>query len=297
MASAIVDAGLLPALGGGAAAIAERLKDSLVAVRSRAGGGSGTIWSRDGLIVTNSHVVPGEKAEVLTRDDRRFEAALVARDELRDLAALRIDAPGLDAVEVGDSTALRVGEIVLAVGNPWGRRGVVSAGIVMSIGEATEENRVPLYEAIRADVQLAPGSSGGPLADARGRVIGINTMIAGGMAVAVPSNVVARFVAAGGSLRGFLGIAGRAVPLPPVVAASAAVPDGSGLLVTEVVPGSPAEAAGLLQGDIVVGLDGPRGLASVAHRLRGIEAGERVRVAMLRGGALREVEAVAARWA
>ena len=287
-------------LGAAGEEIAAALRRSVVAVRSRRGGGAGTIWAEDGLIVTNSHVVPDDRAEIVTGDDRELAAQVVARDPERDLAALRVTAEGLPAVTAGDSGAVRVGQLALAVGHPWGQRGSVTAGIILSVNGATEENRVPLREAIRADLRLAPGNSGGPLADARGHVIGINAMISGGMAVAVPSNAVARLVAsesAGQAERGFLGIAAVPVPLPPAIAASYAPADGAGLILTDVVDGSPAARAGLIPGDVLLGLDGARGGAAIAGRLQRIRPGAPVRLALLRGGLPREVEAVPERWA
>ena len=201
-----------------AAGVAERLRTILVAVHTPAGGGSGTIWGRDGLVVTNSHVVPSDRAEVVTHDGSRLAARLVARDPSRDLALLRVDARFEATAEARDTKSLRVGELVFAMGNPWGEPGVLTRGIVVAKGPATVENDVPLDEAIRADVRLAPGNSGGPLADAAGRVAGISSMIAGGMAIAVPADAVVDFVEGKGA--GFLGISGRGVPLPPVIAAS-----------------------------------------------------------------------------
>lgn len=177
--------------------LATTLRASLVAIRSHAGGGAGTAWRSDGLIVTNNHVVPGDEAEVLLPDGRTLPGRIVARDPDHDLAALRVEAT-LTPVAVADSNKLRAGEMVFAIGNPWGIRGSVSAGIVFGVapaGGAAMEDGVPMRDVIRADIQLAPGNSGGPLADARGRVVGINSMIAGGMGVAVPANTIAEFVA------------------------------------------------------------------------------------------------------
>lgn len=272
--------------------LAERLRRSVVVVRSQAGGGAGTIWAEDGLIVTNSHVVPDERAEVVTWDDRQFPAAVVARAAERDLAALRVKATGLPAATAADSDAVRAGQLAFAVGNPWGQRGSVTAGIVFSTGGAAVENGVPLAEAIRADLRLAPGNSGGPLADAAGHVIGINSMIAGGMAVAVPSNTVRRFIAGDVPGDGFLGIAAVPVPLPPAVAASFGGARAAGLMLTEVVAGSPAERAGLLPGDVLIGLDDARGGEAVAGGLRRLRPGRPLRLALLRGGRPRQIEAV-----
>jgi serine protease Do len=276
-----------------AADVAERLQRSVVAVRSPRGGGAGTIWRDDGLVITNSHVVAGERAEVITWDERAFAANVVARDPERDLAALRVTVEGLPAAEIGDSSAVRVGQIALAVGNPWGQRGHVTAGIIFSIGGASAENRVPLPEAIRADVRLAPGNSGGPLADARGRVIGINAMIAGGMAVAVPSNTAARFASGDAPGQGYLGISAQPVPLPARDAIAAGLVDGEGLMLTDIVPESPAARAGLLPGDVLVGVgEQGRGIPGTVLGLRRLRPGVPVRLAVLRAGTPRFVNAV-----
>ena len=277
-------------LAAASAEVAERVRRGMVGVRSRSGGGSGTIWSEDGLIVTNSHVVRGDEAEVILWDDRALHARVIARDAERDLAALKVEVGGLPALDVADSDQARTGQLVLAVGNPWGQRGAVTAGIIVGTGAAVE-NGVPLPEAIRADVRLAPGNSGGPLADARGRVVGINSMIAGGMAVAVPSNTAARFIAGDVPGQGFLGISAVPAPLQPAIAASLGAP--AGLLLTEITDDSPAARAGLLPGDMLLGIDGsfagPRALASGLWRMR---PGRPVQLSLLRGGQRRDVEAV-----
>jgi serine protease Do len=174
--------------------LADRLRAITVPVHGEpAGVGSGVLWSRDGLIVTNAHVVRG-RVNVRLPGGRVVMARLLARDPEHDLAALAIDAHGLAAAEIGDSDRLRVGELVVAVGNPLGLAGAVTAGLIHAIGP----RRPAGPSLIQADLRLAPGNSGGPLADARGRVIGINAMIAGGLALAVPESFVARFL---GSLR------------------------------------------------------------------------------------------------
>jgi serine protease Do len=175
-------------LDSAAAALAASLACSTVEVRPLGRGagaavGAGVIWHGDGLILTNAHVARGHVSVVLS-DRRVLSARLVARDVERDLAALVVDATGLPAAEIGDSSALRVGELVVAVGNPLGLVRALSAGLVHAVGR----------RAIQADLRLAPGNSGGPLADARGRVVGLNAMIVGGLAVAVPSNEARRFV-------------------------------------------------------------------------------------------------------
>lgn len=276
--------------------LAARIRRSLVAVRSRDGGGSGTIWRADGLIVTNHHVVPGSSAEVVTWDDRAFTGRVIARDPANDLAAIRVDASDLEPLEAGEAAALKAGNVVFALGNPWGIRGSVTAGIVLSRGAANVENTVPVERAIRADLRLAPGNSGGPMVDSAGRVVGINSMIAGGMAIAIPVEAVVRFLEMGlESEPGYLGIVLQPVDLPAAVAASYRLPEPGALMLTGVEPGSPADAAGLLPGDLLLGLEGePWGVSGVTRRLRGMRAGKTVRLALLRAGEVHEAEATPA---
>ena len=180
-----------PAIDGDLTAVTERLRRITVQVHGSSGGtGSGVIWISNGLIVTNAHVARGGAAVVLPGGGAT-EARGLAWDPEHDLAALALDAEGLSAADVGDSDRLRVGDLVVAVGSPFGLVGAVTAGVIHAIGP----RRTAGSSFIRADLRLAPGNSGGPLADARGRVIGINAMIVGGLALAVPSNVVARFLA------------------------------------------------------------------------------------------------------
>lgn len=177
-------------VAGAAAPLAARLAGITVEVRGHGRGssagapvGAGVVWRADGLILTNAHVAEGAVSVVLP-DRRVLPARLAARDVEHDLAALVVEATGLSAAELGDSDTLRVGELVLAVGNPLGVVRALSAGLVHATGRRF----------IQADLRLAPGNSGGPLADARGRVVGLNAMIVGGLALAVPSRAGWRFV-------------------------------------------------------------------------------------------------------
>lgn len=225
-------------------ATADTLRRSTVQVRGRGpGGGSGVIWRSDGLIITNAHVVRGSQATVELWDHRTFDAEVIARDDERDLAVLQIQATDLPAAPLANSDELRVGQIVLAVGNPLGLVGAVTTGIIHAISRDGERR-----EWVQADLRLAPGNSGGPLADALGRVIGINSMIAGELALAVPTNAVERLLAQQGE-RPALGIA-----LRPVEINGAA--QRFGLLIFDVATASAAEAAGLLIGDVLLGIGG-----------------------------------------
>ena len=172
--------------------VGEKLRRSTVQVfDGRRGAGSGVIWRADGWIVTNAHVVRGNSARVRLAGGQSLNAEVIARASERDLLALHIAASDLPAAEIGASTAARVGEIVLAAGSPFGVRGAVNAGVLHAVGPVP---RVGNQEWLQADLELAPGNSGGPLADANGRVIGINSMIAMGLGLAIPSHEVEQFL-------------------------------------------------------------------------------------------------------
>jgi serine protease Do len=212
--------------------VSEKLRRSTVRVD---GSGSGVVW-HGGVVITNAHVARRDRLKVEAWDGSIVDGVIERRDVRRDLAMLRapIDAP---AIEAGDSAGLRVGEILLAVGNPMGFVGAVSTGVVHGRGAIRGLGR---QEWVMADVRLAPGNSGGPLADAQGRVVGINTMIAGRLALAVPSNDVVRFLARARD-RVALGVTLREIPRV-------------GLLILEVSRDSAAEHASLMAGDILVGI-------------------------------------------
>ncbi len=176
-------------LGGELAEVAERLRRCAVQVRgSGPGRGSGVIWRSDGLIVTNAHVATSSRHTVELADGRVFEAELLRRDPRCDLAAFQIAASALPSAESRNASSLRTGELVLAVGNPGEATGAFTVGVVSARPKPTDV-------LVRADIRLAPGNSGGPLADAHGRVVGINSMIVGGFGVAVTSSAVERFIA------------------------------------------------------------------------------------------------------
>lgn len=177
--------------------VARAARPSLVTVfAKRFSAGAGILWSADGLVLTNSHVLGRQEPKVLLADERQFPADIVATDEEVDLALLRIDAQGLPAASIGDSTQLRVGELVLTLGHPWGQRNAASFGVVSHLGNAHTRGKRGIIPIIQTDARLAPGNSGGPLLNAAGEVVGINTMIVGGdQGVAVPSAVALDFVA------------------------------------------------------------------------------------------------------
>jgi serine protease Do len=243
--------------------IAERLRRSTVEVASgRLGRGSGIVLTADGTIVTNAHVAVGADLAVRLWDGSSFPAKLESRSARRDLALLRIPAANLIPAALADSDELRVGEPVIAVGNPLGFTGAVTTGVVHALGRRTGLGSTRW---IQADVRLAPGNSGGPLADARGRVVGVNTMVAGGLGLAVPANTVARLLA------GDLEPPALGVMLRPAAVRVAGSRLG-GLEVLGVEPGSAAEYASLRAGDLLVGIEGRR-LRSVDELEQALEEG------------------------
>jgi serine protease Do len=228
--------------------IAEQLRRSTVVVQSGGRGvGSGVIWSSEGQVVTNAHVVHGSRVSVQLWDGREFEAAVKSRDPRRDLAQLRIEATNLPAAPVADSSALRPGELAIAIGNPLGFIGALAMGVIHAVAPMRGLGR---QSWVQADVRLAPGNSGGPLANARGEVIGINTMIAGRLALAIPSNAVRDFLAVGPA-NAWLGVTLH----PTLVPRPAGKGNTFGLVLLEVEPGSPADLASLMPGDILLGTE------------------------------------------
>ena len=290
MALAIETPPGLEALSGALADRAQQLRPSVVSVRLPGrGGGAGVIWDADGLVITNAHVARDDRLEVVLDEGRALPATIVARDPSRDLAALRIAASGLPAAPVGDSAAVRVGELVFAMGHPLGEPHAVALGIVTSIGRGVQVGGERLPEAVQADLALYPGNSGGPLADAGGRVIGINSMVVPPrLALAVPSAAVERFLAPGS--RGRIGVRTQRVALPPPLVRRLGLPQEEALMVVEVLPGEPAAAAGLLPGDVLLAADGTALDSPTLLAERIDAAGERsVRLHVLRGGSVRLV--------
>ena len=238
--------------------IAEQLRRSTVLIHSGGhGAGSGVIWSNDGLVVTNAHVVRGPRVNVQLWDGREFEAAVRSRDPHRDLAQLHIDAPNLPAASAADSSKLRPGELAIAIGNPMGFVGALATGVIHAVGPL---RGLGPQTWVQADVRLAPGNSGGPLANAYGHIVGINTMVAGSLALAIPSNTVRDFLSAGPA-NAWLGVTVHPAFVPQNAGAQTAGPQTAGgakifgLVVLEVEPGSPADQASLMPGDILLGTE------------------------------------------
>src|SRR5215204_3661216 len=233
-----------------AAAMIEGLLPGVVQVQSSRGSGAGAgfVWSSEDSVMTNHHVVAGSgRVRVVLADDRSFGAEVVGQSRRLDLAMLRLrDAPAEDlpTLPIGDSDTLRVGELVFAVGNPWGRRGAVTAGIVSGLGTAGRPFGRARY--IQSDAYLAPGNSGGPLVNARGEVVGVNAMIFSSLALAVPSNTAGAWASGGirSARRPRLGVTVQSVVPPP--SQSPAGQADAGLMVTGVAPNGPAARAGLM---------------------------------------------------
>ena len=277
--------------------VAERLAPSVANLRvtrgRRAGGGSAVVITPDGFLLTSAHVVEGStrpgRASFVDGRELRFD--VVGSDPHSDLAVLRAEADDLVAAELGDAERLRVGQLVVAIGNPNGFAGSVTAGVVSALGRSlpTGSGRI-VDNVIQTDAALNPGNSGGALADGRGRVIGINTAVAGvGLGLAVPVNdatrqIVGALMTEGRFRRAYLGIAGGSRPLPPRLARR--LGRGSGVEVVQVVEGSPAAEAGLRPEDLVVELDGsPVTDVGDIQRLMVVEKiGAPVPVRVLRGG-------------
>jgi serine protease Do len=247
--------------------IAEKLRRSTVVIQSGGrGSGSGVIWSSDGSIISNAHVARGTRVKVQLWDGREFDATIASHDSRRDLALLRIGATNLPSVSVADSSQVRPGELAIAIGNPLGFVGALTTGVIHTVSPL---RGLGSQSWVQADVRLAPGNSGGPLADARGHLIGINTMIAGRLALAIPSNVVRDFLSTGPS-DAWLGVTVHPVRIPRPNAAGRSV-QAFGLLLCEVEPDSPASSASLLPGDILLGTEEETfsSLADLAKILQG----------------------------
>jgi len=278
-----------------------------VAVRTARGGGAGSavLFTEDGFLLTSAHVVAGASGGTATFSDgteSRFD--VVGADSLSDLAVLRTRPVGAVPAELGDADRLRIGQLVVAVGNPMGLAGSVTAGVVSGLGRSlpTRDGRYVrlIDDVIQTDAALNPGNSGGALADSSGRVVGVNTAIAGyGLGLAVPINtttrqIITELLSTGRVRRAWLGVAGAPVPLPPPIAER--LGQRSGLRVAEVVPGSPAGVAGIYLGDIIVSADG-RPVENVQTLLKlmlGPAIGTRLPITLLRRGAFVDVIAVPA---
>src|SRR5216684_1334403 len=295
--------------------VAERLSPSVANLRvSRRvrggrvldGGGSSVVITPDGFMLTSAHVVARTEGRGRASfvDGRELEFELVGADALSDLAVLRVHAPDLTPAELGDAEQLRVGQLVVAIGNPHGFAGSVTAGVVSALGRSlptrSGANMRIVDNVIQTDAALNPGNSGGALADGRGRVVGINTAVAGvGLGLAVPINaatrrIVGALMAEGRFRRAYLGIAGGPRPLPPRLARE--LGRKSGVEIAQVVEGGPADQAGMRSEDLIVELEGTP-IESMDDLQRVVVSeviGRAVRAKVVRGGRERELELVPA---
>jgi S1-C subfamily serine protease len=264
------------------------------------GAGSASVFTDDGFLLTSAHVVEGAGAvEAAFTDGTEVDVDVVGLDPLSDLAVLRARGAVPPAVRLGDASRLRIGQLVVALGNPLGLAGSVTAGIVSGLGRSlpTRQGRV-VDEVIQTDAALNPGNSGGALADSNGLVVGVNTAVAGvGVGLAVPINattqlIISALMTGGRVRRAWLGIAGGQAPLPPSLVAR--LGRRNGLRIAQVISGSPAEVAGLRAGDIVVAVEGKSVVSSTALQQRMVAdaIGRRVEITVWRNGALVDVVAV-----
>jgi S1-C subfamily serine protease len=275
--------------------VAERLSPSVASLRSRGGGGSGVVITPDGYLLTSAHVVQrARRVQATFTDGRELAAEVVGRDPLSDLAVLRAESSDLVPAALGDAEHLRVGQLVVAIGNPHGFAGSVTAGVVSALGRSlpTRSGAAARWvdDVIQTDAALNPGNSGGALADGRARVVGVNTAVAGvGLGLAVPINAATRKIVGalmtdGRYRRAYLGIAGGPRPLPPRLASQ--LGRKAGVEVVEVVGDGPASAAGLRAEDLIVAVDDSpvEGMGDLLRLMDGALIGATVRLDVLREG-------------
>jgi S1-C subfamily serine protease len=274
----------------------EQAGPAVVRIDAARGGGSGVIFTPDGFILTNSHVVDADgPITAILPDGRSIRAELIGRDEYTDLAVLRIDGMNLSWARLGDSKRVRVGQVAIAIGNPFGFHRSVTSGVVSALGRSLRSRSGRLMDdVIQTDASLNPGNSGGPLVTTAGAVIGINTAMilpAQGICFAIASNTV-RFVASrlmrdGRIRRSYIGVAGQQTPIPRALARANQVAVASGVLVTSIEKQSPAAGAGLEEGDVILAFDGKtvNGIDDLHRLLTEERIGMATRVIVLRRGA------------
>ncbi|MEU4547700.1 S1C family serine protease [Nonomuraea dietziae] len=276
--------------------VAAELQPKVAGVRAGRGSGSAVVFTADGFLLTNAHVVGSSRSgSVAFADGSASDFALVGRDPLSDLAVIRAQGPTPEPALLGDSDALVVGQLVVAVGNPLGLAGSVTAGVVSGLGRSLPVGGRLIEDVIQTDAALNPGNSGGALADSGARVVGINTAVAGvGVGLAVPVNsttrsIIAALIRDGRVRRAYLGLVTSPAPLPESLGER--LGRRRALRVVEVVSGSPAARAGLRAGDLVVNAGrSPVGDAQSLQRLMFADAiGRPLPITVLRNGALVDV--------
>jgi S1-C subfamily serine protease len=299
--SLVPDAELLDAYSRAVIAAVEAVGPAVVKISSGKSEGSGAIFTPDGLILTNAHVVAGrDRTRVVMTDGDEFDAVVVGRDAHSDLAVVRVSAAApLPWAKFGDSRTVRVGQVAIAIGNPYGFDHSVTSGVISALGRSLRAQSGRLMDdVIQTDAALNPGNSGGPLVTTQGEVIGINTATirpAQGLCFAIASNtariVAARLIRDGRIRRSYLGLGGQSVPIPRRVARANALAVSSGVFVTSVEAGSPAAGAGIRDGDVIVGAAGTpvRGVDDLHALLTEERIGTTMALALLRSGERREV--------
>ena len=305
--SNLSDGELLDAYSNTVINVVEHVNPSVVKIdvttlkRSRGGkaNGSGFVFTPDGFILTNSHVVHDANAvEVAMPDGRQYPAVKIGEDPDTDLAVIRVDAPDLVPVQLGDSNKIKVGQLVVAIGNPYGFQCSVTSGVVSALGRSLRSQSGRLIDnIIQTDAALNPGNSGGPLVNSRGEVIGVNTAVilpAQGICFAIASNI-AQFVAGrliknGKVIRSFIGIAGQSVPIARRVARWHRLEVEKGCQVAAVEPDSPAQTAGLLKGDTIIKFDGQivSGIDDLHQLLTENRINKPVSITLIRNGKIKE---------
>ena len=290
----LADYQLLDAYSEAVTSAVEIIAPSVVRIETGRGGGSGFVFAPDGLVITNAHVVEEAKElKVALPDGRSRPGSLIGADPDTDLAVLKISADDLQAAAIGDSTLLRVGQMAIAIGNPFGFQHTVTAGVVSATGRSLRSRTGRLMTGlVQTDAALNPGNSGGPLVNTRGEVIGVNTAVilpAQGISFAVSAEtarlIVPQLLRDGRVRRSYLGIAAQDVPLPRLLVRHYRLPASSGVLVTEVVKGGPAEQAGVRDGDLLVtfGVDAIERTDDLHRLLTGERVDHAVSLQLLRG--------------
>jgi S1-C subfamily serine protease len=286
---------LLDAYSQAVIAAVEQVGPAVVRVEVGRGGGSGVIFTPDGFILTNSHVVNGSgEIRVVLPDGRSASAQRIGDDVETDLAVLRVGATALPWARLGDSKRARVGQVAIAIGNPYGFHHSVTSGVVSAVGRSLRSRAGRMMDdIIQTDAALNPGNSGGPLVTTGGDVIGINTAVilpAQGLCFAIASNTV-RFVASrlmrdGRIRRSYIGVAGQQTPIPRAIARASGTAAVSGVLVASIAKDGPAATAGLQEGDVIVQFDGEAvsGIDDLHRQLTDERIGRAVSITVLRRG-------------